>query len=321
MSQTLYFYIYTTDDGLTLPAEAVSFLDSPYFNDWLVDGTDYKAMITRDATRADYFVFPYSLDELARKVGSQRVKHLVRVLPFFAAHSSRHIFMKGDTGGKTTFRLNTDACIINLNPSAITSESGDISIHHIIGNDIVSQYAEDFTRIQYHINFMGSLLTHPVRLHMGQSLQQASDLAIFFKPQTTSYWFLSPEERCLLRSEYISSILDSWLILCPRGTGSSSVRMYEAMALGRIPVVISDEYIFPLKNEINYTDFCLIMPEKEVENLPQLAAIWLKKNRSQLSKKCSMARSVWEQYFSNFSYVRSKLLENMGRASLSKLIK
>ena len=41
----------------------------------------------------------------------------------------------------------------------------------------------------------------------------------------------------IFRAEYVSSILESDLVLCPRGDANSSQRYYEVLSAGRIPVV------------------------------------------------------------------------------------
>jgi len=57
---------------------------------------------------------------------------------------------------------------------------------------------------------------------------------------------------------YLSSALASKFLLCPRGYGLNSFRLYEAFQLGCVPVVISDENFLPWSDELNWNEFSVI---------------------------------------------------------------
>ena len=59
--------------------------------------------------------------------------------------------------------------------------------------------------------------------------------------------------------EYWNNMLDSPFILCMRGNGNFSVRFYETLALGRIPVLIDTDCVLPLSNEIDWYKHCIIV--------------------------------------------------------------
>ena len=56
----------------------------------------------------------------------------------------------------------------------------------------------------------------------------------------------------ILRNNYIENIVDSDFVLSPKGDGNYSVRFYETLALGRIPVLINTECVLPLEDKIDY---------------------------------------------------------------------
>src|SRR5258706_12122572 len=45
--------------------------------------------------------------------------------------------------------------------------------------------------------------------------------------------------------EYVETLKESKFVLCPRGLGTSSIRLYETLALGRVPVILSDKWVAP----------------------------------------------------------------------------
>ena len=69
-------------------------------------------------------------------------------------------------------------------------------------------------------------------------------------------------------ADYASTLEQSFFILCPKGLCSSSWRIYEAMKAGRIPVVISDQWVPP--KGFMWESFSIRIPEAEVCNLPDI---------------------------------------------------
>lgn len=67
-----------------------------------------------------------------------------------------------------------------------------------------------------------------------------------------------------------SMMSQSIFCLAPRGYAPTSFRLYEAMALGSIPVYISDEFITPFDDELDWSEFCVFCRPEEIEQLPQL---------------------------------------------------
>jgi hypothetical protein len=47
------------------------------------------------------------------------------------------------------------------------------------------------------------------------------------------------------RERFQEVLARSRFVLCPRGRGTSSIRLYETLAAGRVPVIISDDWVAP----------------------------------------------------------------------------
>jgi len=72
------------------------------------------------------------------------------------------------------------------------------------------------------------------------------------------------------RADYTTTIQRSKFVLCPRGHGPSSFRLYETLAAGRVPVVISDHWLAPPRID---WEACLVrVGERDVVRVPQLLA-------------------------------------------------
>lgn len=64
---------------------------------------------------------------------------------------------------------------------------------------------------------------------------------------------------------YLSIATRSKFLLCPRGYGLNSFRLYEAFQLGCVPVIITDKLFLPWIDELNWEDFAII--SQDIKNL------------------------------------------------------
>ncbi|MNE28187.1 Exostosin family protein [compost metagenome] len=69
--------------------------------------------------------------------------------------------------------------------------------------------------------------------------------------------------------EFFKNIHNNPYTFCLRGGGNFSVRFYETLAMGRIPVLIDTDCQLPFFETINWSEHCLIVSEYEAEKLPQ----------------------------------------------------
>ena len=70
-------------------------------------------------------------------------------------------------------------------------------------------------------------------------------------------------------AEYIANLASSDYVLAVRGGGNFSVRLYEALSCGRIPVFVDTDSLLPLEDEIDWSALCVRVDESE---LPELGA-------------------------------------------------
>jgi len=90
---------------------------------------------------------------------------------------------------------------------------------------------------------------------------------------------------------YVRTMLDSAFVLCPRGVGTGTLRLFEAMSLGRAPVVVSDRYVFPRGPD--WTAVALRVRERDVERVVTI----LRAERPRAAARGAAARRAWEQCF------------------------
>jgi len=96
-------------------------------------------------------------------------------------------------------------------------------------------------------SFMGSGDTHVCRREISNYLDLVPN-SVFIN--TGSWYYDEPDEE--LSQRYSALLGDSVISLCPRGTGPSTIRIWEALASGSSPLIISDSLSlpYPFNNKI-----------------------------------------------------------------------
>ena len=108
-------------------------------------------------------------------------------------------------------------------------------------------------------SFVGSL-THPIRNDMAHHLNNKPNCEINVKN-----W--SPHVDNNEFNNFINLASKSKFLLCPRGYGLNSFRLYEAFQLGCVPVIITDILYLPWTDELNWQDFSVIIHASNVDKI------------------------------------------------------
>jgi hypothetical protein len=140
-------------------------------------------------------------------------------------------------------------------------------------------------------SFVGSIESAAVRSALAQLPRDE-----FFVEDTSAFAFqlLSgpvDERRHQFWSHYADSIASGLFALCPRGRGPGSVRLFEAMRMGRCPVILADEWVYP--ERVNWQACSVSVPEKDVCKIPSILAI----KRHQAAEMGLNARREWERFY------------------------
>ena len=91
--------------------------------------------------------------------------------------------------------------------------------------------------------------------------------------------------------EYADLLANSKFILCPRGIGPSSIRLFEAMQAGRVPVIISDDWARP-RGPV-WDELAVFVPEGKVAQIPRI----LEEAEARWPEMARRARAAWEEFF------------------------
>lgn len=120
-------------------------------------------------------------------------------------------------------------------------------------------------------------------LREGDSVIEEVRRFVFYDPASDDF-----ESR---RAHFMNTLARSRFVLCPRGRGTSSIRLYEALAAGRVPVIISDEWVPP--KGPNWESFSIRWPERQTDGLVTA----LRERDGDWTELSTAARAAYSQFF------------------------
>jgi len=99
-------------------------------------------------------------------------------------------------------------------------------------------------------------------------------------------------------NEFYENMKQSHFIICNRGTGNFSMRFYQTLAAGRIPLVVDTDMQLPLNKIAPYHE--VIIMEKTVEKvIKKLLFVWENKDIEKMQQECS---NFYENYLNYTNY-------------------
>ena len=147
--------------------------------------------------------------------------------------------------------------------------------------------------LPYLFSFMGSTANAPVR----RDLAQLRHPRAYFKNTEDDFsrllhYEMSPRDRRDYYRRYAELTKASKFVLCPRGIGTATVRLFETMRMGRAPVILSDDWVPPSGPQ--WDKFSIRVAERDFRRIPQL----LTENEHLAVPMGQLARREWEEWFS-----------------------
>ena len=107
------------------------------------------------------------------------------------------------------------------------------------------------------------------------------------------------------RNKFVENIVESDYTLCVRGLGNNSVRFFETLCCGRIPVFVNTDSTLPFDNLLNWKNLCVWVEEKDIDNIAAAVAEFhsniSEKEFLDLQKKL---REVWEEYLTPIGFFK-----------------
>lgn len=165
------------------------------------------------------------------------------------------------------------------------------SFHYIarIRDNHLMEHDWDFDRKpKYLFSFVGDPDTNAIRKKI---LELQSPQSFLHACSGANADTAIPEVRNAIQRSFINSVIDSHFVLCPKGYGPSSMRLFEVMQLARVPVIISDSWV-PVPG-VDWSKFAVFVRECEIKSIPEI----LENLLPRAVEMGKVARQVWLQKF------------------------
>lgn len=145
----------------------------------------------------------------------------------------------------------------------------------------------------YLYSFRGKLGTAPMRKNLSKLSHPRGTIEDTTDEGVTSMMKTTAREKKLYsyKEEYARLIENSKFVLCPRGAGPSTLRLFETLLMGRVPVIISDEWVPP--EGPDWEAFSIRVEESRISQIPAL----LEKQEEYADEMGRRARRAWDTWF------------------------
>mgnify|MGYP000119620549 CR=1 FL=1 len=101
------------------------------------------------------------------------------------------------------------------------------------------------------------------------------------------------------RNQFIDNIVSNDYTFCYRGAANYSIRFYETLCLGRVPLFINTDCKLPFQNTINWSEICIWIEETEKKYISDhLTEAHMNITNNQFIERQNYCREIWVKYFS-----------------------
>jgi Exostosin family len=110
---------------------------------------------------------------------------------------------------------------------------------------------------------------------------------------------IAPEIVLPTRHEFLQNLVESDYVLCVRGWGNYSHRLYETLACGRIPLFIDTDCVLPFDFAIDWKRFCVWVDQTDLRSVADRVAEFHASISGEEFEELQVAcRRLWEEWLS-----------------------
>jgi hypothetical protein len=107
------------------------------------------------------------------------------------------------------------------------------------------------------------------------------------------------------RGEYVQNTVASDFVLCTRGWGNFSFRLYESLCLGRIPIFVDTDCVLPFDELIDWHSLCVWVEQRDLDELPQIVReAYDAMDPAEFARRQLQCRETWKSYLSPEGFFR-----------------
>lgn len=177
-------------------------------------------------------------------------------------------------------------------PRRLPGTHGGFYINHHRRGTSVAIVVADHSAAEHLWSFVGTARNAAVRSTLIRLMDDRSLLVDTQDWDQRLRWESHSSSRVNALRTYVDSLPRSKFVVCPRGQGPSSMRIFEAMEAARCPVVIADAWTPP--PFVKWPECSIRVRESDVARVPDI----LREREDEAEALGNVARSEWELWFS-----------------------
>jgi len=245
---------------------------------------DIEEQLAASAARATNARLADSAADADVIVSLQALKSTDPLLTLLRAPEPRHLVWSGDDQPAGI----EGGLYCSLPRALFDAERHQTFCYPLTYNELVRPYDVSDARVLF--SFVGGI-TSGVRARMAK-LRELTSADGEFVVRSGPWSAMLDRSGLSIKAAFAESLRRARFILCPRGNGVGSIRLFEAMEAGRVPVIISDQYVLP--RGIDWSACSLRIQEKDIDGTQQE----LTKHLDRWPEMAKAARQAWEEHFS-----------------------
>lgn len=270
--------------------DPIKFSEDKFENDRfrvLIDtGKDFLEFSTIE--NADYVIIPYKWDNYSDNTKT--------IIDEAKKNGKKVIALHNDDFAPKMKLKDEDGYLFTTTITKGSNEINEFSFPSFTGDFFMSE-----SNINRKIGFCGAL-THPLRTDVLSKLS-SSDMETDFIIRSG---FFAPElSKDQARIEYFSHIDRNTFNLCIRGAGNFSYRFYETMMMGRIPIIVDSNQIFPFEKHLDYSEFSIRIDYKEEDIIGYIKSEINKLTDEKIVNMQKTSRKLWKEFMSPEGWVKN----------------
>lgn len=159
-------------------------------------------------------------------------------------------------------------------------------------------------------NILRNLIGYNTHTRIGHVLRGKAVRSLLKNPEISTnfiirkgFWAQGIDDKHQARKEYVQNLLASDYALVARGGGNFSLRLYEVLSCGRVPVFINTDCVLPFDEFINWKNYVVWIEEKDIDTIGQKLVEYHKKmSKQDLENKKKACRKLYEEWLSPIGF-------------------
>ena len=193
----------------------------------------------------------------------------------------------------------------------------------------IKKFAKELlSHLKYVIRRKSGFIKADAQTFYASSIKREKYLSVLSKsPDLKTDFILKPQYRAGAQTEalkqassqtFFNNIYNNAYTFCSRGVGNFSVRFYEVLAVGRIPVLLDTDCQLPLEPQIDWSQHCVILDARSNKPLATQILEFHERLSPEAFKQLQRDnRALWLQqleriaYFKHIHHIFNKAVEDV----------